>query len=214
MLRRAIAAVLCAAVSLAFLACKKEAPAPSGAAPTKGETSMSVKREPFGKLADGTPIDIYTLANKNGLEARVMTYGAILVSVRLPDRNGRLEDVVLGFDDLAGYLGGHPYFGAIIGRYGNRIANGKFSLGGATYTLARNNNANSLHGGVRGFDKVVMEGRARPRVRCRRRPSDLSQQGRGGGLSRQPLGRRGLHADGVRRAQDRLRGRDRQSHAY
>lgn len=155
MVRKTLIAALCAAAFLTLAACKKDASAPTGAVPAKGETSMSVTKEPFGSLTDGTPIDIFTLANKHGLEARIMTYGAILVSLRVPDRSGRLDDVVLGFDGLAGYLGGHPYFGAIIGRYGNRIANGKFTLGGVTYTLARNNNGNSLHGGLKGFDKVV-----------------------------------------------------------
>jgi aldose 1-epimerase len=155
MTRITLAPVLCAAVLLAAVACKKEAAAPSSAAPAKGETSMSVTKEPFGALADGTPIDIFTLTNRHGLEARVMTYGAILVSLRVPDRSGRLDDVNLGFDSLAGYLGGHPYFGAIIGRYGNRIAKGRFTLGGVTYKLAQNNNGNSLHGGLKGFDKVV-----------------------------------------------------------
>jgi aldose 1-epimerase len=155
MVRKTLVAALCAAAFLTLAVCKKDASAPTGAAPTKGETSMSVTKEPFGSLTDGTPIDVFTLANKHGLEARIMTYGAILVSLRVPDRTGRLGDVVLGFDGLAGYLGGHPYFGAIIGRYGNRIANGKFTLGGVTYSLARNNNGNSLHGGLKGFDKVV-----------------------------------------------------------
>ncbi|HYA48470.1 MAG TPA: aldose epimerase family protein, partial [Burkholderiales bacterium] len=114
-----------------------------------------VTKEPFGTLPDGTPVDLFTLTNRHGLEARITTYGGILVSLRVPDRSGRLDDVVLGFDGLAGYLGGHPYFGAIIGRYGNRIAKGEFTIGGVTYHLARNNNANSLHGGLKGFDKVV-----------------------------------------------------------
>jgi len=121
---------------------------------------MVVKSEPFGSLPDGTPIDIYTLTNGAGVEARVMTYGAILVSLRLPDREGAFADVNLGFDDLAGYLGTHPYFGAVIGRYANRIAMGKFSLDGIAYTLAGNNNGNSLHGGNRGFDKVVWKAEA------------------------------------------------------
>jgi aldose 1-epimerase len=151
MVRKTIFFLLCAAV----IACRKDGPAASGAAPVKGETSMSVKSEPFGTLPDGTPVEIYTLANRTGIEARIMTYGAILVSLKLPDRNGVLADVNLGFDDLAGYLGGHPYFGATIGRYGNRIARGRFTLDGVTYTLAQNNNGNSLHGGLRGFDKVV-----------------------------------------------------------
>jgi len=116
---------------------------------------MKTKREHFGRLADGTAVDIYRLTNASGLEARVMTYGAILVSLKIPDRNGVLADVNLGFDTLAGYLGTHPYFGAIIGRYGNRIAKARFTLDGVEYRLAPNNNGNSLHGGIRGFDKVV-----------------------------------------------------------
>ncbi len=151
--RKAIVLVLCATLAAAAVACRKEAP--SGAAPVKGEISMSVTSEPFGALPDGTPVEVYTLANRKGIEARIMTYGATLVSLRLPDRNGRLEDVLLGFDGLAGYLGTHPYFGVVVGRYANRIARGKFTLGGVTYTLAQNNNGNSLHGGLRGFDKVV-----------------------------------------------------------
>jgi aldose 1-epimerase len=87
-----------------------------------------------------------------------MSYGATLVSLRLPDRDGRFDDVLLGFDDLAGYLGTHPYFGVIVGRYANRIAGGEFTLDGETYTLARNNNGNSLHGGLKGFDKVLWKG--------------------------------------------------------
>src|SRR4030042_1953286 len=109
----------------------------------------------FGRLADGTAVDIYTLTNRSGIEARVMTYGATLVSLRLPGRKGAFADVNLGFDDLEGYLGTHPYFGVIVGRYANRIAKGRFSLDGVEYSLALNNNANSLHGGLKGFDKVV-----------------------------------------------------------
>jgi len=116
---------------------------------------MEVKKELFGRLADGTAVDIYTLTNKSGIEARVMTYGATLVSLRLPDRSGAFADVNLGFDNLEGYLGTHPYFGVIVGRYANRISKGRFTLDGVEYTLARNNNGNSLHGGLKGFDKVV-----------------------------------------------------------
>jgi len=155
MVKKFLAAVLCAAVCLTVVACNRNDQAPSGAASAKGETNMSIKQEPFGSLPNGTPIDIFTLTNKKGLEARIMTYGAILVSLRLPDRNGRFDDVTLGFDDLAGYLGTHPYFGAIVGRYANRIAKGRFTLNGVTYALAQNNNGNSLHGGLRGFDKAV-----------------------------------------------------------
>jgi aldose 1-epimerase len=120
---------------------------------------MSLSHEPFGTTADGTPIEIYTLANGSGVTARVMTYGGTLVSLHAPDRDGRTADVLLGFDTADGYLAGHPYFGSLVGRYGNRIANGTFTLGGVTYTLARNNGPNHLHGGVVGFDKVVWRAR-------------------------------------------------------
>jgi aldose 1-epimerase len=91
----------------------------------------------------------------SGMEARIMTYGGTVVSLKVPDKNGKLGDVVLGYDSLGGYLTNSPFFGALIGRYGNRIANGKFTLDGQTYTLATNNPPNHLHGGVKGFDKVV-----------------------------------------------------------
>lgn len=109
----------------------------------------------FGVTQDGTPVQIYTLCNKNGMEARIMTYGGIIQSLKVPDKNGRLGDVVLGFNDLADYETNSPYFGALIGRYGNRIARGHFTLDGVTYTLATNNAPNSLHGGLKGFDKRV-----------------------------------------------------------
>lgn len=121
---------------------------------------MSIAQNPFGATPDGTPVELFTLTNQAGVEARVMTYGGILVSLRTPDRAGALADVTLGFDALEPYLAGHPYFGALIGRYGNRIANGTFRLGDQTYTLARNDGPNHLHGGVRGFDKVVWQSQA------------------------------------------------------
>jgi aldose 1-epimerase len=118
-------------------------------------SSHGVTKSAFGSLPNGTAIDLYTLRNKHGMEARVMTYGAIIVSLQTPDRTGKLADVVLGFDNLEGYLHDPPYFGAIVGRYANRIAKGRFTLDGVTYQLPQNNGPNSLHGGVRGFDKVV-----------------------------------------------------------
>ena len=114
-----------------------------------------MRKQPFGKTAEGTDVDLYVLTNRNGVEAAILTYGGIVVSLQAPDRNGRLGDVVLGFDALEGYLKVHPYFGTIVGRYGNRIARGQFTLSGVAYTLARNNGENHLHGGVKGFDKVV-----------------------------------------------------------
>ncbi len=114
------------------------------------------KGERFGKTADGRDVEIYTLKNRGGAEARVINYGGIVVSLKVPDREGRLADVVLGFDDVAGYEGApSTYLGALIGRYGNRIAKGRFTLNGVEYKLATNNGPNHLHGGVRGFDKVL-----------------------------------------------------------
>ncbi len=111
-------------------------------------------RAAFGKTG-GTPVEIFTLRNANGLEVRATNYGGIITSVRVPDRSGRFGDVVLGFDTLDPYVNDHPFFGAIVGRYGNRIAKGRFSVDGQTYTLATNNGPNHLHGGRTGFDKVV-----------------------------------------------------------
>jgi aldose 1-epimerase len=108
----------------------------------------------FGKTTDGTPVDLYVLSN-GPMTIKVMTYGAIVTEIRVPDRRGNAADVVLGFDTLEGYLAGHPYFGATVGRFANRIARGTFSLDGKDYTLAVNNGPNTLHGGRKGFDKVV-----------------------------------------------------------
>src|ERR1700733_13811124 len=111
-------------------------------------TSAAISKAPFGKTPEGQPVEIYTLCNKNGMEARIMTYGGIVVSLKTPDKSGRFDDVVLGYDSLEGYIQRNPYFGAIIGRCGNRISNGKFSLNGKTYSLATNNGSkNHLHGG-------------------------------------------------------------------
>jgi aldose 1-epimerase len=120
---------------------------------TKQESSMT--KQSFGKTLDGTEVFLYTLANKNGMEARITNYGGIIVSLLVKDRNGKSADVVLGFDSLSSYLKDTPYFGALIGRYGNRIGKGEFHLGGVKYPLATNNGPNHLHGGLRGFDKVV-----------------------------------------------------------
>jgi aldose 1-epimerase len=118
----------------------------------------TVTKASFG-TADGQSVDLYTLRNVHGVEARITNYGGILVSLKVPDRNGKFDDVVLGFNDLDTYLKGHPYFGALIGRYGNRIAKGRFTLNGVEYKLAVNNGENTLHGGLKGFDKVVWTGK-------------------------------------------------------
>ena len=117
------------------------------------------KVESFGRTKGGEAVEIYTLRNRRGAEARVMTYGAALVSLKVPDRAGRFEDVLLGFDDLATYESDTHYIGAVVGRYANRIARGRFTLNGVEYKLAVNNGENHLHGGLRGFDKVVWKAR-------------------------------------------------------
>jgi aldose 1-epimerase len=120
--------------------------------------SAGVERAEFGKVDDGTVIEKFTLHNVKGATAKLITYGATLTELWMPDRAGKEGDVVLGFESLKGYLGQHPYFGATIGRYGNRIAGGKFTLEGKEYTLPQNNGPNTLHGGKMGFDKRVWKG--------------------------------------------------------
>ena len=114
-----------------------------------------VQKREFGKTSEGQSVNLYTLTNSRGAEVKITNYGGIVTSLKVPDRTGRLGDVVLGFDNLDAYLKGHPYFGAVIGRYGNRIAKGRFKLNGVEYKLAVNNGANHLHGGIKGFDKVI-----------------------------------------------------------
>src|ERR1700722_6316380 len=120
-----------------------------------GSSQSSITKEAFGTAPDGQAVEIYTLRNGKGVEARIMTYGGILVSLKVPDKSGQLGDVVLGYDNLDSYVKNSPYFGALVGRYGNRIAKGHFALDGTTYTLATNNYPNALHGGLKGFDHGV-----------------------------------------------------------
>jgi aldose 1-epimerase len=126
-----------------------------GRAQSKGSPQASVEHSVFGKLDDGTAIEVFTLKNSLGAVAKIITYGATLTELWVPDRAGKMGDVVLGFDNLKGYLGDHPHFGGIIGRYANRIAKGKFKLNGQEYKLAINNGPNTLHGGNIGFDRRV-----------------------------------------------------------
>jgi aldose 1-epimerase len=141
-----------AIVAASFTGCALMSHSPKG----------SITEKNFGTLPDGTPVELYTLRNSHGMEATIMTYGGIVTSLKVPDKNGTFDDVVLGYDNLDGYLKSSPYFGALIGRYGNRIAKGKFSLDGVEYTLATNNMPNALHGGLKGFDKVVWTARPLP----------------------------------------------------
>jgi aldose 1-epimerase len=134
--------VLLSVLLLTALSCKKST-----------TTGGSMNKESFGNAPDGTPVSLYTLTNSHGMEARIITFGGIIVSLKVPDRNGKLDDVVLGFDNPQDYVKNHSYFGALIGRYGNRIARGKFTLDGKEYSLATNDGPNHLHGGKIGFDQ-------------------------------------------------------------
>ena len=146
--RRKFVCVASAALALLSQVACTTMPVPNVVSPTV--TSM-----PFGATTDGRKAELFTLTNRHGIQIRLTNYGGIITSLRTRDRSGRFDDIVLGYDSLAGYLRNSPYFGAIVGRYGNRIARGIFSLDGTTYRLAVNNGPNSLHGGLRGFDKVV-----------------------------------------------------------
>jgi aldose 1-epimerase len=116
---------------------------------------MNIQKALFGKTAGGRQVDVYTITNKNGMQLKVLNYGGIILELWAPDRNGRYQDVIVGYADMAGILADSYYMGAIVGRYGNRIARGQFSLDGHVYRLARNNGLNHLHGGQKGFDKVL-----------------------------------------------------------
>ncbi len=163
-----------------------------------------VTMAPFARTPDDQAVDLITLNNPNGIQIRVMTYGATILSIKTPDKAGQTDDITLGFDTFAPYVDKSPYFGAVVGRYGNRIAKGKFTLDGQTYTLATNNGENHLHGGTKGFDKARVEGRAvSERVR-RRREVDLRQPGRRGGLPGHVDLHGHVHADRRQQARRRL----------
>jgi aldose 1-epimerase len=121
----------------------------------EGKGTMSITKSDFGVTKDGRDVDLYTLTNANGMVAKITTYGGTLTELWAPDRNGQMEDIVLGFDTVEPYETISPYFGSTVGRYGNRIGKGTFTLDGREYTLATNNDQNHLHGGLKGFDKVV-----------------------------------------------------------
>ncbi len=123
--------------------------------PSSSQQKPKVTKSAYGTTQDGQAVDMYTITNSHGVEIKAITFGGIITSLQVPDKNGKMADVVLGFDKLGPYEENKPYFGAIIGRYGNRIANGEFKLDGKTYNLPKNDGPNTLHGGTKGFNKVV-----------------------------------------------------------
>ncbi len=149
-----LSGVLAACVCL--VSCKPVPPGTPGAS-REGKPELSIERTPYGKLPDGRRVDLYTLTNANGLRVKIMNYGATTVGVEVPDRDGKLGDVTLGYETLEGWLTNTSYFGATAGRYANRIAKGKFTLDGKTYSLAINNGPNHLHGGIVGFNNVLWD---------------------------------------------------------
>jgi len=147
---------VCSLLATAALLAAASSVAAASATPTMKAT---VHQSEFGKLPDGTVIHQFTLTNAKGVTAKVITYGAILTELDVPDRNGQSGDVVLGFDSFEPYIKNPAYFGALIGRYGNRIGHGQFKLEGASFNVPKNDGDNSLHGGIRGFDKQVWKAR-------------------------------------------------------
>jgi len=144
-------------LSLIFLVCQHQRGVKTGSQ-SKGKTQMDVQEQIFGTTSDGRKVKLYTLTNNSGLKVQIISYGATVVSIEVPDRNGKFDDVVLGYDTLEEYVKGNAYFGATIGRYANRIAKGRFTLNVVEYKLATNNGENHLHGGNKGFDKVIWKG--------------------------------------------------------
>jgi aldose 1-epimerase len=142
---------------LFFVSCNPKVTTTEVPNDSTASAGIALQKEKFGTLPDGREVYRYILKNRNGLEIHVINYGGIITHIFAPDRNGKVEDIVLGYDSLSGYLEKTPYFGAIVGRYGNRIANGKFKLDGKEYTLAQNDGSQHLHGGLKGFDKVFWE---------------------------------------------------------
>jgi len=123
----------------------------------RGRVKVNIQKEIFGKTSDGKEVELFTLNNENGVELKIMTYGATIVSLKVPDKNGQLGDIILGYDNLKDYIDNSPYFGATVGRYANRIRRGQFTLNGVKYQLSINDGKNHLHGGIKGFDKVIWD---------------------------------------------------------
>jgi aldose 1-epimerase len=151
-MRRLVCIVSCV-VALAPVACQGGTTMPTRSVGLEG--GATIETSPFGALPDGREVTLFTLRNTTGVQAKIINYGAIVVSLTVPDRRGQGVDVLLGYDTLSGYLNDKSYIGAVVGRYGNRIAKGRFTLEGKTYQLGLNDGENHLHGGTHGFHKVL-----------------------------------------------------------
>ncbi len=159
-LKKMLAFLCVISISYLSIQCKNNNKKQESVMPQEKTNLVTISKEEFGKTPDSVSIERYTLKNEKGMEVSIMTYGGIITSLKVPNKDNKIEDVVLGFDSLSGYtnpsyVNACPFFGALIGRYGNRIAKGEFSLDGTEYKLATNDGPNHLHGGVKGFDKVV-----------------------------------------------------------
>jgi len=150
--------ILASLVALSLVSCHRTQTGSGGSKTAGSASTPSIMKAHFGH-ADGREVFLYTLCNKNGITVKITNYGGIITSILVPGKNGTMGDIVLGYDSLKDYVANSPYFGAIVGRYANRIAKGKFTLDGKLYRLAVNNGNNSLHGGLKGFDKVVWDAR-------------------------------------------------------
>ncbi|MDT0649499.1 aldose epimerase family protein [Autumnicola edwardsiae] len=156
--RKILFAFALTGLALVFVQCKNEKKEENNQAEDTAENQkVLIEKSDFGTTPQGEQVEMYTLKNTGGMEVKIITYGGRITSLKAPDKNGDYEDVVLGFDTIEQYSEDNPYFGALVGRYGNRIAGGKFSLDGEEYELAQNNGENHLHGGEKGFDKVIWD---------------------------------------------------------
>ncbi|HEY0680716.1 MAG TPA: hypothetical protein VGD45_00150, partial [Steroidobacter sp.] len=148
----------CLLIAASLVGCTKEPPPPPKAPPTPEEKSKNtISKAAFGTLPDGTAVDLYTMVNANGMEVRASNYGGIITALLVPDGTGKVTDITLGLKSFDDYVKNPPYFGAIIGRYGNRIGKAQFKIDDQTYKLPKNDGPNTLHGGLKGFDKVVWQ---------------------------------------------------------
>jgi aldose 1-epimerase len=154
-LKRSFLTLFIICMAFPLVCCKEVTKKEKLIEPMENESKITIEKNNYGATKEGVQVDLFTMRNNHGMEVDIITYGGRITKLSVPDKNGNFSNVVLGFDNLGQYEKDNPYFGALVGRYGNRIANAKFSLNGTEYSLAANNGPNNLHGGIKGFDKVV-----------------------------------------------------------